>query len=1043
MPLLPWRVKKSKVEDLQLQGVPYDSLIGENQPKDLWDRAHRLLRENKSSRQLLLAYERILLSELDQDAPPVSSVDWGSRDRTRQVSDLIAKKLKVIEDTRWRLQLGRETVDVKDQVDKVVKTVIWAQGFVSSAVSADPHSALAWAGVSLLLPLLLNPTSQNLALLDGLDYISTLIARFTVVERTYRQQVSSQKVTAERYQMSELEYSFELQLTKLYSQILAYQARVVCQLPRNALVRYGRDVLKVDGWSTMLAEIKTTESNCSAMSDLFNTERVDAAWKEQESRMDELSRSYEEHSHILRQTTEQLAQDLKHGIDEQRDWRRTEEETKCLQALCTSTYVDHKNLNPDRVPGTCQWVLKNEKFYDWAESDTSGLLWITADPGCGKSVLSKSLVDCELQSTLSLTTAYYFFKDDSPEQRSATNALCAMVHQICSQNRALLRTAVDAYQNNGGRLTRSFALMWNLLLAIAQQPEAGEVICIVDALDECQSSDKTTLIGALNEFNTSRKSFEGRLKFLVTSRAYYDIEESFDENTIRLTGEDESETIKREIDLVIEDRVPKLAARKKLDDKTRAALQDRLLQTENRTYLWLHLTLDGVEKGFGLATPQKMKAFIGKLPRTINQAYESMMLRCPEPEQARKLLHVILAAVRPLTLCEANMALNIERGQKSPDDVDLYPEETFGTYVKNLCGLLVRISNSRIYFLHQTVKEFLIPLASATDIMKHIDSGGLWKHSMDPMESNLFLARKCMYYLSSDERSNVWCCGKNPHDDRWHRTRDPFYSLKFVDHENGFLNYTALHWTYHFKFAREEPELLELWFQVCDRESKSFVKWSDKWFNRNGILRLTESIRQKMSLLSLASTFGHDAIVRQLLKKTAVVDVEGPRSLNPLICAAKYGHEDVVSTLIKAGASLEDHDYEKMTPLALAAEHGNKNVARVLIKEGASIETRDKHQNTPLILAAEKGRSEVIKIMLEAGATTEARDIQGNTPLMIAARRSHHAAVQELIIAGAQTDATNNDGEAALMIATHYGHSKMVEMLSEAAELKQEHLDSE
>lgn len=60
-------------------------------------------------------------------------------------------------------------VEVKAHVDKVVKTVIWAQGFLSSATSADAHAALAWAGVSLLYPLLLNPTSQNKALVDGLE----------------------------------------------------------------------------------------------------------------------------------------------------------------------------------------------------------------------------------------------------------------------------------------------------------------------------------------------------------------------------------------------------------------------------------------------------------------------------------------------------------------------------------------------------------------------------------------------------------------------------------------------------------------------------------------------------------------------------------------------------------------------------------------------------------------------------------------------------------------------------------------------------------
>lgn len=55
-------------------------------------------------------------------------------------------------------------------------------------------------------------------------------------------------------------------------------------------------------------------------------------------------------------------------------------------------------------------------------------LWVTADPGCGKSVLSKSLIDDELRSTSSSVTAYFFFKDDNDDQRKAAMALCALLH---------------------------------------------------------------------------------------------------------------------------------------------------------------------------------------------------------------------------------------------------------------------------------------------------------------------------------------------------------------------------------------------------------------------------------------------------------------------------------------------------------------------------------------------------------------------------------------------------------------------------------------
>lgn len=72
---LSFRSKYSRGEDQQLQSSPYDSLLGDDQPSDNWDRADRLRREDKSKRKLLLAYEKILLSELDNSVSPTASVE--------------------------------------------------------------------------------------------------------------------------------------------------------------------------------------------------------------------------------------------------------------------------------------------------------------------------------------------------------------------------------------------------------------------------------------------------------------------------------------------------------------------------------------------------------------------------------------------------------------------------------------------------------------------------------------------------------------------------------------------------------------------------------------------------------------------------------------------------------------------------------------------------------------------------------------------------------------------------------------------------------
>ena len=101
-----------------------------------------------------------------------------------------------------------------------------------------------------------------------------------------------------------------------------------------------------------------------------------------------------------------------------------------LRALHTSPYLAGKNRNPDRVLGTCQWFVDHNLFRQWRKSKSSSMLWVSADPGCGKSVLAKYLVDSKLPTTESRTTCYFFFKDDFEDQRSAKSALGCILHQL-------------------------------------------------------------------------------------------------------------------------------------------------------------------------------------------------------------------------------------------------------------------------------------------------------------------------------------------------------------------------------------------------------------------------------------------------------------------------------------------------------------------------------------------------------------------------------------------------------------------------------------
>ncbi|GLA17944.1 nuclear factor NF-kappa-B p100 subunit [Aspergillus niger] len=392
---------------------------------------------------------------------------------------------------------------------------------------------------------------------------------------------------------------------------------------------------------------------------------------------------------------------------------------KFLSLLNTCPYEDRKNRNNRRVPGTCEWFTTHPKFTIWQQStshDLAGLLWVSADPGCGKSVLTRYLVD-EVLRNEKQTVCYFFFKDDFPDQRNAAGALSAILHQIfVARPKLLSDTVLKKLETDGEKLIQSFHKLWDILMSVpAQEEEAREVICILDALDECRDWDE--LIEAVTMFYQGLHR-DRKLKFLMTSRPYPHIERLFwklrnNLPTIHLSGDGEEEVqqISREIGLVISKRVNDIGEQRSLGEDERNLLEQQLTAVENRTYLWVTLTLDVLENMPGF-TKGNIRRVIQHLPTTVESAYERILDRSSDKKKAKVLLHIITAAVRPFSLEELSLAwaihINLDNTTLTAISDDLEPKERFRETLRDLCGLFVVVIDEKIYLLHQTAKEFLV-----------------------------------------------------------------------------------------------------------------------------------------------------------------------------------------------------------------------------------------------------------------------------------------------------------------------------------------------
>jgi ankyrin repeat protein len=744
-----------------------------------------------------------------------------------------------------------------------------------------------------------------------------------------------------------------------------------------------------------------------------------------------------------------------------------EKRIEILKLLNTTPYRDRKDRNPDRIQGTCEWFTEHELFLDWQQAKTSRLLWVSADPGCGKSVLAKYLVDSVLLTTASRATCYFFFKDDFEDQRGVVGALCCILHQLFMQKRTLLSERIlERFEISGEKFDRSFSELWDILLSIAEDPNAGEIVCILDAIDECEDQGRTQLVQALCKLYGTRTNFN--LKFLLTSRPYGGIRRDFQSleipgmPIIHLSGENdtEMEKISKEIDIFIKARVQGIGAKLKLTTEEEGLLLEGLMRVPNRTYLWVHLTLDLIESDPDIDKYGIVKA-THNLPKTIDEAYDRILCKSRNFTEAKKLLHIVVAAERPLTLKEMSLALALRKYHKSYTDVDLLPEDRFRENVRDLCGLFITVNDSRIYLLHQTSKEFLVQIAFTVP-PQHIKYDGLeWKESLRPQVSHGILAEICIQRLLFAE------CESHP-------VKKDGMSSQYTD-SHVFLDYSAKHWAAHLQDSYGENDIAtDLILKLCDAKSNRCLTWlriywtstnTDFPENFNDLMiasyfGLTALVKQKLrrgdidldskdstygrSALSWAAENGSYAIVKLLLKagtsslkrimsfrKGAKVDSTDRYGRTPLSYAAWNGHVAVVKLLLKSGARVDTMDEIGGTPLSYAVVNGHDTVVNLLLNKETNIDSEDNISKTLMFEAAKKRHDAVVKLLLEKGVDLEEKDSSDRTPLSWAAGNGHETVVKLLLQEGADIESKDTSHRTPLSRAAENGHVTVVKLLLE------------
>ena len=178
----------------------------------------------------------------------------------------------------------------------------------------------------------------------------------------------------------------------------------------------------------------------------------------------------------------------------------------------------------DRHANTGTWFLKTNAYSKWL-SQSDSLLWLYGIPGCGKTILSSTIVQSTVgycQSRTNSVVLYFYFDFNDVEKQGHEKMIRSLITQLFSQCANTSQALASLYSScmNGERQPTNETLLETL-----HQMMRGfeETYLVIDALDECLKRDE--LLTNIEQL-TSWK--DANLHILTTSRKEREIEESIE-----------------------------------------------------------------------------------------------------------------------------------------------------------------------------------------------------------------------------------------------------------------------------------------------------------------------------------------------------------------------------------------------------------------------------------------------------------------------------------------------------------------------------------
>ncbi|KAF5591597.1 het-E-1 heterokaryon incompatibility protein [Fusarium subglutinans] len=804
--------------------------------------------------------------------------------------------------------------------DKVIHWLDKFKGIGDVVSSFDPvHAALPWAAFRFVLEAILAEREQADSVLELLASAPYFVFSGRVLEMVYTKESMNIGGTQHEIKLSQqcLDNLHE-ELIKLYSEMLS--ALQYCYVISNQH--------KVKRKATAI----------------FNSSEVISIHKDLEfQHMKAMACGEHCHkllSHTVSRTSLDLLQKIQPHVTELGDRVREllvrideSERLKTLENISGILFrAHHEEVSGKRTAGTCEWILRTEKFTQWEERFSSVTI-LYGNPGAGKTFLTSRVVDyCMSKAKSSEALAFFYCKRDEENRRNPRDIL-----------RSILRQLATPIKETGGRmihvalkdLPQRLALNGTTLDVSTCERLIRELIegysrttIILDALDECDRNTREELIGVLGNLTNG----SSKLRVFISSRPDEDILRHFKGTpTMEIEATDNEE----DISSFVKDKLFRDTRWTVISPDFQEEVKSIFQEKSQGMFQWAALQVDQIrrlklwsERSIG----EQLKASPIGLKGAYDVVWSQIQEMSPYEEQlARRALQWALCAFRPLNTSDLLLMMQIDPDSGTIEADTAFTSET----IQSICGnLLVYDRQSNVWrFSHLSAREY---------IERHHYSM-LESHHHAAISSIKFLARDLVPLPRDTKPSKdlkpLWVIATN-------RSHPDGPCVKFAVQCRYIVSYVFRHAHKldlpEYRYS-ELSNLLRNIFEPLSEGSSSFTAWKRLLCETKALgRRVEERTAGQVPRLDISSTplqimsiYGLFHTLRGLWDRAGgEIDVCRMLTPSPLTLAIMYEHESIWKFILLSNAEVNKG---APGPLTAAIEHDNVEAFEALLEAGADV----------------------------------------------------------------------------------------------------------